>query len=58
MDMKKKLILAPLCFLIGVFLAIYLPQNLKALAILMGLVYWLINYTWTNFENKRKKNNY
>lgn len=43
---KRYWILLPPFLIIGISLIIYLPPNLKPIAILTALVFWIVYYTW------------
>ncbi len=55
MTNKKYWILMPPFLLIGLLLVIYLPQNLKPLAILTALVFWCVYYIWTYIERNKER---
>ncbi|MCM3717559.1 hypothetical protein [Fictibacillus phosphorivorans] len=52
---KKIWILLPPFVLIGLFLLFYLPKDLKAIALLTGLFFWVTHQIWINLENKKNR---
>ncbi len=52
-DKRYWILLLPFLF-IGIILLIYLPQNLKPFTILLGLVFWVVFYSWNYFSEIRK----
>jgi hypothetical protein len=52
---KRYWMLLPPFLITGIVLAIYLPHNLKPLAILTALAFWIVFYAW-NYLSENKSN--